>query len=141
VRIVLDTNVFLSGVFFGGPPYQILDAWRRGEVQILLSPEILEEYQRVSARLATQFPEVDFAPFLKLVTVQAEIIVAPPLAEAVCEDPADDKFLACAIAGQAACVVSGDKHLLKIKEFRKIPILKPRTFVDKFLKTEEEGPK
>jgi predicted nucleic acid-binding protein len=46
VKIILDTNVFISGVFFGGPPYQILDAWRNGKVDIILSEEIFAEYQQ-----------------------------------------------------------------------------------------------
>ena len=46
MRIILDTNVFVSGVFFSGPPYEILAAWRDGKVQLVISPEILEEYQR-----------------------------------------------------------------------------------------------
>jgi predicted nucleic acid-binding protein len=47
MRIVLDTNVFISGTFFTGPPYQILKAWRDGRVQLLVSPSILDEYQRI----------------------------------------------------------------------------------------------
>jgi AbrB family looped-hinge helix DNA binding protein len=47
VRIVLDTNVLVSGVFFGGPPGRILEAWRDRRIQLVLSPEILGEYQRV----------------------------------------------------------------------------------------------
>jgi hypothetical protein len=54
MRVVLDTNVFISGVFFGGPPYQILKAWRDGEVQVVLSAEILDEYQRVGHTLGEQ---------------------------------------------------------------------------------------
>jgi predicted nucleic acid-binding protein len=48
---VLDTNVLISSIFFGGPPFQILKAWRDGRVQLALSPEILEEYYRVSSLL------------------------------------------------------------------------------------------
>ncbi len=44
MKVVVDTNVFISGVFFTGPPHQILDAWRRGRVQIVVAPEILTEY-------------------------------------------------------------------------------------------------
>jgi predicted nucleic acid-binding protein len=58
VKVVLDTNVFVSGVFFGGPPHKILEAWRDGKVRLLLSPAIPEEYQRVMRDLAVQFPDV-----------------------------------------------------------------------------------
>jgi predicted nucleic acid-binding protein len=48
VRIVLDTNVFISGIFFSGPPHRILQGWRNGRVQLVLTPDILEEYRRVA---------------------------------------------------------------------------------------------
>jgi len=56
MKVVLDTNVFISGVFFSGPPHQILKAWRDGEVQIVVSAQVLAEYQRVGHTLAEQFP-------------------------------------------------------------------------------------
>lgn len=62
MRIVLDTNVFISGIFFTGPPYQILKAWRDGRVQLLVSPSILDEYQRIGVELALKFRDVDLRP-------------------------------------------------------------------------------
>jgi len=55
VRIVLDTNVFVSGIFFTGPPHHILCAWRDGKVHLVISPEILEEYSRVAEVLSEKF--------------------------------------------------------------------------------------
>ena len=66
MRVILDTNVFVSGVFFSGPPYQILRAWRDGKIQLVVSPEILEEYQRVGEILSEQFSEVDLSPIIDL---------------------------------------------------------------------------
>lgn len=133
MRIILDTNVFVSGVFFSGPPYEILKAWRDGKVQLVLSPEILEEYRRVGESLANQFSRVELDPALKLLTVKAELAMAPNLPKAVCDDPHDDKFLACAIASQTPIIVSGDKHLLNVSGFQDILILRPRRFVDRYL--------
>jgi putative PIN family toxin of toxin-antitoxin system len=65
VRVILDTNVFISGIFFAGPPYRILKAWRDGKVQLVISPEILEEYRRVSHDLVKQFPAINLAPILR----------------------------------------------------------------------------
>ena len=62
MKIVLDTNVFVSGVFFTGPPYQILQAWRDGRLQIVLSKDILAGYRRVGERLAEQFSHVNLGP-------------------------------------------------------------------------------
>jgi predicted nucleic acid-binding protein len=68
VRVILDTNVFVSGVFFSGPPYRILEAWRDGKLQLVASQEILEEYQRVGEALAGRFPGVNLQPIIDLVT-------------------------------------------------------------------------
>ena len=132
MRVVLDTNVFVSGVFFSGPPYEILKAWRDGKLKLVISPEFLEEYQRVAMALAEQFPTIDLGQILELVTIRAEMVHAQILSEPVCVDPDDDKFLACALASKSTVIVSGDKHLLQVSGFRKIQILKPRDFVDEY---------
>jgi len=69
VKVVLDTNVFVSGVFFGGPPHKILEAWRDGKIQLLLSPAILEGYQRVMRELAVQFPEIEVEGFIDFMII------------------------------------------------------------------------
>jgi putative PIN family toxin of toxin-antitoxin system len=133
VKIVLDTNVFVSGVFFGGLPFQILKAWRDGKVNLALSIEILEEYQRVGRILGKKFPGVDLDPILDLLAVSTELVSAPDLPEPVCEDPEDDKFLACALAARSKHIVSGDRHLLKVSPYRGVLILSPRAFVENHL--------
>lgn len=133
MRIVLDTNVFISAVFFGGLPFRILGAWRDGKVTLALSIEILEEYQRVGRTLAKKFPGVDLDPILDLLAVSAELVSAPDLPEPVCEDPEDDKFLACALAVRSKHIVSGDRHLLKVSPYCGVHILSPRAFVESYL--------
>jgi len=135
MRVILDTNVFVSGVFFSGPPYEILDAWRRGKVELILSPDILEEYERVGEELAQRFPGVDLAPSLQLLAAKATVVNAAPLAECVCTDPDDDKFLACAVASRTRLIVSGDKALLRVSGYKGIVVLRPRDFVNACLKT------
>jgi putative PIN family toxin of toxin-antitoxin system len=132
VRIVLDTNVFISGIFFSGPPHRILRGWREGRIQLVLTPEILEEYRRVAEVLHEKSPGVDITRLLELVVVEAEMCQAEPLMEAVSADPDDDKFIACALSSGSKLIVSGDKHLLDVDGYRGIEVLKPRLFVDKF---------
>lgn len=133
MRIILDTNVFVSGIFFAGPPHQILEAWRDGKLKLVISPEILEEYQRVGAALAEQFPAVSLKRILELVVIHAEMVSAPPLSGPVCADPDDDKFFACALASKTRNIVSGDKHLLQVSGYQGIQVQKPREFVDDYL--------
>lgn len=133
MRFVLDTNVFVSGVFFAGPPFDILKAWRVGQVEIVVSAEILDEYRRVGIELSEEYPTVDLTPFLELLISHASVVHAPPLDERVCSDPDDDKFVACALAGRSKFICSGDKALLKISGYKGISVVTPRVFVDRYL--------
>lgn len=133
MRVILDTNVLVSGIFFRGAPFEILKAWHNGQFKLLVSPEILEEYFRVGEVLSKQFPGVEIGPFLELIHSESRLIKAPPLLKAVCEDPDDDKFIACAIAAKSQIIVSGDKRLLKTSGYLGIKVLSPREFVDDYL--------
>jgi putative PIN family toxin of toxin-antitoxin system len=137
VRLVLDTNVIISGVYFSGPPHDILDAWRLGRIEFVVSAEILDEYGRVGEQLAKQFPGVQLEAFLELLTLRARIVNAPPLKENVCSDPNDDKFLACAIASGTRTICSGDKALLKVSDYKGITVLNPKDFVVGYLKRKQ----
>ncbi len=134
MKVVLDTNVFVSGVFFSGPPHKILQAWRAGTLQLVISQEILDEYSRVGEELAERFSAIDLRPILELVTLNAEMVSPADSAEPICADPDDDKFFLCAMAARSRVIVSGDKHLLVKSGFGGVQVLKPRDFVDKTLR-------
>jgi len=133
MRIILDTNVFISGIFFSGPPAQILKEWKKQSLQIILSKQILLEYQRVADELSIKYPQVDIAPIIELVTIYGQLIDTKGINIAVCEDPDDDKFIECAIAGKCNIIVSGDHHLLKLSGYKSIKVLKPLEFLEKCL--------
>ncbi len=133
MKVVLDTNVFISGVFFTGPPFRILQAWRDGRVDLVLSPEILEEYQEVTERLSNQFAGIDISPILALAATKGTLVSARELPESVCQDPDDDKVISCALAARCKLVISGDKHLLAVSGYKGIQILRPRDFVEEHL--------
>jgi putative PIN family toxin of toxin-antitoxin system len=133
MKVILDTNVFVSGVFFSGPPYRILEAWRDGKIQLVMSQEILDEHRRVGESLAEQFPNVELQSMLELITINAELFSVQNLPEPVCKDPDDDKFLACALASKCKVIISGDKNLLKVSGFHGIRVIRPRDFVDEYI--------
>jgi uncharacterized protein len=114
LKVVMDTNVFVSGVFFSGPPYRILQAWQSGDFELAVSPEILDEYTRVGEILANERPAIILSPILNFVIEHATVYRPVRLKEPVCEDPDDDKFIACALASGCELIISGDKHLLKV---------------------------
>ena len=134
MKAILDTNVLISGIFFSGVPYEILAAWRDGKIELIISPEILQEYRRVGEEMERKFTRVEIAPFLEMLAIESTMVLAKPLAEAVCTDPDDDKFLACALASKTKVICSGDKALLKTSGYRGIEVLSPRTFAERFLR-------
>ena len=133
MRVILDTNVLISAVFFGGVPGRILEAWRDGDVRFVLSEEILEDYVEVLRRLEKQYPPIKAEPIIDLLLAGSIIISAPPLAHTVSSDRDDDKFIACALASKAKVIVSGDKHLLAVDGYRGIKVVEPSEFVSRFL--------
>ena len=131
--MVLDTNVLMSGVLFGGVPGRVLEAWRAGRIDVVVSAPIFREYQRVADTLAERYGGLGLTAILALVAREAEWVEAAPLPEPVSADSDDDKFLACARAAGAGVVVSGDTDLLSIGRWEGIKILSPRQFVDAYL--------
>jgi putative PIN family toxin of toxin-antitoxin system len=100
---------------------------------LVVSQEILDEYQRVGEELAGRFPGVNPYSILDLVTVNAEIFLDQIMPEPVCQDPEDDKFIACAVASGCKVIVSGDKHLLDVSGFGGIRVMRPGKFIEKYL--------
>ena len=133
MKVVVDTNVVISGVFFGGMPSRVLEAWRDGEFDLVVSPEVLEEYRRVGEELTARFPGISLAPFLALLVMNAEIVEAPGLSDQVSRDRDDDKFIACALAANCQTIISGDKDLLEVTGYQDLKVVAPREFLESVL--------
>ena len=130
MRVVIDTNVLASGIFFNGPPHEILRKFNDGSFSLVISHEILGEYKRVIGDLAETYKAIDGLHALDSIILKAELTLAIHLPMQICADPTDDKFIAAAISSKAKRIVSGDKHLLKFPEYQGIKIITPRTFLD-----------
>ncbi len=89
----------MSGIFFSGPPQHILQAWKQEAFALLVSPPILMEYQRVGEELTQQFQGIDITRILHILTTHSQLVQEITLPQQICQDPDDDKFLACALAG------------------------------------------
>lgn len=130
-RVVLDTNVLVSALGWRGAPYEIVRQCLDGRYILLLSPETLAELERVLRYPKLRFSEAQITEYLEQLTEIAELI--HPLAElsVIPDDPTDNRILECALAGQANVIVSGDGHLLQLKVFEGIPILRPQQFFER----------
>ena len=73
MKIILDTNVLISGIFFSGLPNQILNAWRHGKFKIVLSQEIVDEYLAVAERISSKYDGIDIERILELIITRSEI--------------------------------------------------------------------
>lgn len=131
MRVILDTNVFISGIFWSGPPTQILKAWENGKIKLIISPEILDEYKRIGEIISKKYKTIDIEPFLDLLVFHAEMTPSFQLDYQVTNDPNDEMFISCAVVSKAKIIVSGDKHLLDVSGFNHIDILRPREFINK----------
>jgi uncharacterized protein len=129
-RVVLDTNVLVSALLFTGELSKFVDLWQRGKVVPLISRETFEELRAVLeySKFSLAPDEIqgiiedEILPYFEVVEVKENV-------RGVCRDPADDKFLACALAGSAHFILSGDKDLTDLKSYRTIRIIKASEFL------------
>jgi putative PIN family toxin of toxin-antitoxin system len=128
VRAVIDTNVFVSGVFFSGVPRRVYLAWTEGLFAGVLTSSILAEYRSVAGRFVRAGGDAQVEQAVQLVLANSDLIEAPKLARPLCRDPNDDMFLAAALAGSADFVVSGDKAVLALDRTVPFRIVRPRDF-------------
>ena len=133
MQVVVDTNVLISAVFFGGKPGQILNAWQKKEIELVISTEILAEYINVLHRIAAKYPEIDVSQIITLITSFGLIVEARDLDEQICEDPNDDKFIAAALESSSSVIITGDTHLLSVSGYAGIEIIQPAVFIEKYL--------
>ena len=130
-RVVIDTNVYISAIFWGGKPREVVDLGRNARISIFTSSEIQAEIERkLKNKFGIDEKEVaqillDYAMFTLPIKLLHKV-------EVVNADPDDNKFIECAIASKAGYIVSGDKHLLNLKNYQGIQIMKAAKFLEIF---------
>jgi putative PIN family toxin of toxin-antitoxin system len=132
-RLVLDTNVTVSGLLFGGAAGRLLERLWAGRFRLAASPEILSEYRRVLAYPAFTLKSAETRRLVDTYLLPFCDIVRAVTGSAVCRDSDDDKFLFCAVAARARAIVTGDRDILILgPAFRGIPILTVRQALQEF---------
>lgn len=131
-KVVIDTNVFISGLNFTGKPSEILKLFWKGEIRVFISPFILKEAEKI-LREKFEWSEGQVLRILNRIKAKA-IEVRPKIKVSVIKEKDDDnRILECAVEGKAQYLISGDeRHLLPLKEYQGIRILSPSEFL-KFL--------
>ena len=128
-RVVLDTNIFVS-IALGGQVGKINDKWKAGKFILVVSEDIVSEYLDVLQRPKLHLKSRTIATIVNRIYRKAEFVTPEEHVSVVQADPTDNKFIEAALAGKAETIVSGDKHLLDLKQFRSIPIITARDFMN-----------
>lgn len=134
IYCVIDTNVVISAILFGGTPGELVGLWKAGRITPYITKEIIAEYIRVLAypKFKLSEEEVNYIiheeilPFFKVVKSKSG-----PDNSIITNDPDDDKFIQYAETGNATTLISGDRHLLALKSYKDIEILTPTQFLQK----------
>jgi len=129
LKVVIDTNVFISS-FFGGIPREIINLWKDGQIVLCLSQGIVEECLEVLNRLGLK-DKNEIARLIKLFAegYHSVFTARTPKLLVVKDDPDNNKFIECAVALDCKIIISGDKHLKGVKKYIDIKILSPKEFM------------
>ncbi len=131
MKIVIDTNVLISGVFFGGFPRKILSAVVGQKISACATAEIINEYEEIVQEMISKkqgyINRAILSPLIK-----AMEIIEPVTRVEICRDPDDNKSLECAKDSHALYIVSGDKDLLVIERYENVQIVTVRDFCEKY---------
>ncbi|CAG1006756.1 hypothetical protein ANAEL_03454 [Anaerolineales bacterium] len=135
-RVVLDTNIVISSAL-GGALVLVLEKWDAEEFTVIVTTDVVSEYFEVLNRPKFGLKQETIDRIINYIYQFSEFVVPEEKIRFIEDDPKDDKFLEAAIAGKVDFIVSGDKHLLDLKEFRSIPIITGREFLDWLQATNE----
>ena len=133
IKVVIDTNVIISAILFGGIPAELMSLWKNGRIKPLASKEIIDEYIKVLTYPKFELTEAEInyilyneiLPYFDIVEIKDTPVI-------IKVDPSDDKFIHCAKTGKAKTIITGDQHLLNLKTYQKIKILTPTEFLKNF---------
>lgn len=129
MKAVIDTNVFVSS-FFGGNPKKITDLWLKGKITLCLSGPIMDEYIDVLQRMGLG-NDRELEELIALFASGYNILFTAktPSLQVVEKDPHDDKFIECAVALKAGCIITGDRALRSVGKYHGISIMTPAEFL------------
>ena len=132
MKVVLDTNILISALGWLGNSRWIIGQIIDKKLNLAISLDILDEFHGVAARLKFEFSEEEITDFIDSIMEVAELVVPVEKLEIIKDDPSDNKILECAIEARVDYIISGDRHLLKLKEFKGIKIVTAAQFLTIF---------
>lgn len=122
-KVVLDTNVLISAMVFGGNPRDILNKILKGEMKPAISKDILDEMEGVLSGKKFRYPRPIIYSIRNALEDLAEFVTPEKTVKAIKDDPNDNRILECALEAKADLIISGNHHLLDLKKYRGITIM------------------
>lgn len=130
MKIVIDTNVIISAIFFKGKPFKLLEHLFSDDFSAFVSPPIIQEYIETYKEVHKKYSDKGNPEILKTI-IEKSNLVSPDKEIKICRDPDDNKFISCAIKGKCVYIVSGDNDLLSLNKVQNIEILKVEDFLNR----------
>jgi hypothetical protein len=128
-KVVLDTNIFISAIVFGGKPRNILEYIIQDRIKLFISEEILDEISGILSGGKFRYPPQIVHTIVTQLESISEMVYPKVKIKEIKDDPDDNKFLECAVTGNADFIISGDAHLLKLGTYKGIRIISPAEFL------------
>ncbi|MEK6812589.1 MAG: putative toxin-antitoxin system toxin component, PIN family [Nanoarchaeota archaeon] len=129
-RVVLDTNIFVSGIFWeGNYCSQIIDAWKVGKITLVTSLEIIQELVETLKDFKIVMPDAMIEKWRNILIENSVVVIPTESLAIVKDDPDDNKFFEAAYAGKAGYIVSQDRHILKIGKYKNVKTIHPKEFM------------
>jgi len=135
MRVVVDTNVLISGILWEGNESRILRSCKTNELTNAISPQMIRELEEVISSEKFRLTEREVDNILELVLSFSTMVFPTIKIDFIKSDPSDNMILECAVDGKADYIVSGDRHMLNIKRYKNIPILNAKDML-KIMKSE-----
>ncbi len=129
IKTVLDTNIFVSSIFWFGPSHKVVEKALDGKIEVFTSIEILQELAKVLRRDFNE-PDEMVHRQISLIMDYATVVQSGVKLSIVKKDPDDDKIIECAVSCNADYIVTGDRHLLDLKEYKGIKIVTAKQFLE-----------
>ena len=126
---VLDTNVLISAIVFGGKPRDVFNRILKGRIKLAISKDILDEMEGVLSGKKFQYPKQIIHFIRNALEDLAEFVTPQKAVKTIKDAPNDNRILECAVESEAHLIISGDHHLLELKQYRSIRIITPSDFL------------
>lgn len=130
-KVLLDTNILISALGWNSKPKEIFLKCIAGELKLITSPDQMDELRRVMDYPKFHFNEEQKESFISILLEVAEMVEITGKVKVIKDDPDDDAILETALVGETDYIISGDPHLLKLKEFAGIKIVTAKEFLEK----------